>query len=158
MARNLTLKGEFFLADTISVMIEQGAKVRTHTGDGWLDTGTIDATLETNHILLDQGKGNKTTNESKDGVEIIAPSFVDPSAEISNSIIGPYASIGADCKITNSKITESILEAGCEIQSVALSRSLIGRDAKIQGRGDDHFFQLNVGDNSAVAFSELDSK
>jgi glucose-1-phosphate thymidylyltransferase len=158
MARNLTLKGEFFLADTISVMIEQGAKVRTHTGDGWLDTGTIDATLETNHILLDQGKGNKTTNESKDGVEIIAPSFVDPSAEISNSIIGPYASIGADCKITNSKITESILEAGCEIQSAALSRSLIGRDAQIQGRGDDHFFQLNVGDNSAVAFSELDSK
>lgn len=158
MARNLTLKGEFFLADTISVMIEQGAKVRTHTGDGWLDTGTIDATLETNHILLDQGKANKMTNESKDGVEIIAPSFVDPSAEISNSVIGPYASIGADCRITDSKITESILEAGCEIQSAALTRSLIGRQARIQGLGDGHFIQLNVGDNSDVAISEPDSK
>lgn len=158
MARNLTLKGEFFLADTISVMIEQGAKVRTHTGDGWLDTGTIEATLETNHVLLDRGRANKTVNKSIDGVEIIAPSFVDPSAEISNSVIGPYASIGAGCKISDSKITESIVEAECEIQAAALSRSLIGRYAKIQGRGHKHFIQLNVGDNSDVAFSEPESK
>lgn len=158
MARNLTLKGEFFLADTISVMIEQGARVRTHTGDGWLDTGTIEATLETNHILLDQGRANKTTNESNAGVEIIAPSFIDPSAEISNAVIGPYASIGAGCKISDSKITESVIEAGCQIQAAALSRSLIGRNASIQGRGDGRFIQLNVGDHSNVAFSESDPK
>jgi glucose-1-phosphate thymidylyltransferase len=158
MERNLTLKGEFFLADTISVMIEQGAKVRTHTGDGWLDTGTIEATLETNHILLDQGKANKTVNETNDGVEIIAPSFVDPSAEISNSVIGPYASIGAGCKIADSQITESIIEADCEIQAAALSHSLIGRQATVLGRGHKHFIQLNVGDNSDVAFSEPDGK
>jgi glucose-1-phosphate thymidylyltransferase len=158
MARNLTLKGEFFLADTISVMIEQGAKVRTHTGDGWLDTGTIEATLETNHILLDQGKANKTTNESNNGVEIIAPSFIDPTAEISNSVIGPYASIGAGCRIIDSMITESIIEADCEILSAALSHSLIGRQATVLGRGHKHFIQLNVGDNSDVAFSEPDPK
>jgi glucose-1-phosphate thymidylyltransferase len=158
MERNLTLKGEFFLADTISVMIEQGAKVRTHTGDGWLDTGTIEATLDTNRVLLDQGKANKTSDESIEGVKIIAPSFVDASAEISDSVIGPYASIGAGCKISNSTVAESILEAGCEIQSASLCRSLIGRNAKIQGRGDGHFIQLNVGDNSDVAFSEPDAK
>ena len=157
MERNLALKGEFFLTDTISVMIQNGAKVRTETGQSWLDTGTIEATLDTNKILLDQGKANKTTDESNNGVEIVAPSFVHPSAKISNSVIGPYASIGADCVITNSKIKESILEAGCEIESAALSRSLIGRQATVQGRGDDHFIQLNVGDNSDVAFAELDS-
>lgn len=155
MGRNLTLKGEFFLADTISVMIEQGAKVRTQAGESWLDTGTIEATLDTNKILLDQGKANKTMNESKDGVEIIAPSFVHPSAEISNSVIGPYASIGADCKITDSKIAESILEAGCEIECAALSRSLIGRHARVHGEGDAHLLQLNVGDNSDIAFADL---
>ena len=156
MQRNLTLKGEFFLTDTISVMIEHGAKVRTETGESWLDTGTIDATLDTNRVLLDQGRANKTRNESRDGVEIVAPSFVHPSAEISNSVIGPYASIGADCKIDDSSISHSILEAGCHVQSAALTRSLIGRQAKIQGRGDGHFIQLNVGDNSDVAFAELD--
>lgn len=156
MERNLSLKGEFFLTDTISLMIEQGAKVRTKNGESWLDTGTIEATLDTNKILLDQGKANKTVNESSDGVEIIAPSFIDPSAEIANSVIGPYASIGANCKITDSKIKESILEAGCEIQSAALCRSLIGRQVKIEGRGDGHFLQINVGDNSHVSFADLD--
>ena len=154
MERNLTLKGEFFLTDTISLMIEQGAKVRTQIGESWLDTGTIEATLDTNKILLDQGKANKTANESNGGVEIIAPSFIDPSAEIANSVIGPYASIGANCKITDSRIKESILEAGCEIQSTALCRSLIGRQVKIEGRGDEHFLQINVGDNSQVSFAE----
>ena len=156
MDRGVMLKGEYFLTDTISIMIEHGAKVRTHEISTWLDTGTIDATLDTNKFLLDQGKANKITNETNDGVEIIAPSFVHPSAQISNSVIGPYASIGADCKITDSKIVESILEAGCEIDSAALTRSLIGRHATVLGIGDEHFIQLNVGDNSEVAFAELD--
>ena len=158
MDRNLALKGEFYLTDTISVMIEKGARVRTQNGDSWLDTGTIDATLETNHILLEQGKANITTNESKDGVEIIAPSFVHASARISNSVIGPYASIGADCRITESRIAESILEAGCEIESAVLERSLIGRQARVRGRGDGHCLELNVGDSSYVILTESEAK
>ena len=154
MERNLALKGEFFLTDTISLMIENGAKVRTQNGESWLDTGTIEATLDTNKILLEQGKANKTANESNNGVEVLAPSFIHPSAEISDSVIGPYASIGANCRITNSTIRESILEAGSEIQSAALTRSLIGRQAKVQGRSDGQFIQLNIGDNSNVTLSE----
>jgi glucose-1-phosphate thymidylyltransferase len=154
MERNLALKGEFFLTDTISVMIESGARVRTQEGESWLDTGTIDATLDTNRTLLDQGKANRTENESKDGVEILAPSFVHPSAQITNSVIGPHTSIGADCRITDSRISESILETGCEIESVALTRSLIGRQVKVQGKGDGQSIQLNVGDNSYVILSE----
>jgi hypothetical protein len=48
---------------------------------------------------------------------------------------------------------ESILEAGCEIQDAVLSRSLIGTQAKVRGRGDGHVIQLNVGDHSAVVLS-----
>ncbi|MGZ9223856.1 MAG: sugar phosphate nucleotidyltransferase, partial [Anaerolineales bacterium] len=76
--------------------------------------------------------------------------FVHPSAEIRGSVIGPHASIGANCRITNSQITESIIEAGCEIQDAALNRSLIGTQAKVRGRGDGHVIQLNVGDQSAI--------
>jgi glucose-1-phosphate thymidylyltransferase len=152
MERNLTLKGEYFLTDTVSLMIEKGAKVRTQKSESWLDTGTIDATLDTNKILLER-KANKTENENVDGVEIIAPSFVHPSAEIKNSVIGPYSSIGANCKIVNSWIEQSIVEADCEIQDAALSRSLVGIEAKIKGTGDGHVIQLNVGDNSDIFLS-----
>ena len=148
--RDLSLKGEYFLTDTVTLMIEHGAKVRIQKTDHWLDTGTIEATLDTNKILLDDGKANKTKNETLDGVEIIAPSFVHPSVEITNSVIGPYSSIGANCKITNSKIEESIVEADCEIQDAVLCRSLVGMQAKVQGKGDGQVIQLNVGDNSNI--------
>lgn len=150
--RNLTFKGEFFLTHTISLMIEQGAQVRTQESDSWLDTGTIDATLKTNKILL-EGKANRTKDETVDGVEVIAPSFIHPSAEIVNSVIGPYTSIGANCRIRNSRIEESIVEADCEITDAVLSRSLVGIEAKIQGRGDGQVIQLNVGDNSDIFLS-----
>ena len=152
MERNITLKGEYFLTDTITLMIEDGAKVRIQKADDWLDTGTIDATLETNKILL-SGKANKTQNENLEGVEIIAPSFVHPSAEIKNSVIGTYSSIGANCKIINSKIEESIVEADCEIQDVVMCRSLVGIQAKVRGTGDGHMIQLNVGYNRDIFLS-----
>lgn len=150
--RNLTFKGEFFLTHTISIMIENGAKVRTQISESWLDTGTIEATLETNKILL-ESKANKTKNEMVNGVEIIAPSFIHPTADIQNSVIGPYASIGANCKIVNSKIEESILEADCEIQDAVLSRSLIGLKARVRGKGDGQVIQMNVGDDSEIMLS-----
>jgi glucose-1-phosphate thymidylyltransferase len=153
MQRGIMMKGEYFLTDTISLMIEHGARVRTNEISTWIDTGTIEATLDTNKILLEQGKANKTINETNDGVKIIAPCFIHPSAEIRQSVIGPYASIGANCRITNSNITESIIEADCEIQDAALSRSLIGTQAKVRGRGDGQVIQLNVGDDSVVLLS-----
>ena len=153
MQRGIMMKGEYFLTDTITVMIEQGAKVRTNEISTWIDTGTIEATLDTNKTLLEQGKANKAIDETRDGVKIIAPSFVHPSAEIRLSVIGPYASIGPDCNITNSEVRESILEAGCEIQDAVLNRSLIGTQAKVRGRGDGNVLQLNVGDHSAVLLS-----
>jgi glucose-1-phosphate thymidylyltransferase len=83
-------------------------------------------------------------------VKIIDPVAIGEGAEISNSTIGPHASIGPNCRIQNSTITESILEEGCEIQDAALDRSLIGRQAKVKGRGDGHVIQLNVGDASEI--------
>jgi glucose-1-phosphate thymidylyltransferase len=103
--------------------------------------------------LLEKQGGNTSTQVDKytsRQVTIIKPSFIHPSAEISNSTIGPHASIGANCKIENSTISESILEADCEIQDSVLKRSLIGQQAKVKGRGDGHVSQLNVGDSSEV--------
>jgi len=149
MERGIMLKGEYFLTDTISLMIEHGAKVRTNKISTWLDTGTIEATLDTNKVLLEK-MGKQADRHIGKETKVIEPSFIHPSAEIVNSTIGPYASIGANCKIENSQIVESILEAGCEIKDAALSRSLIGRQAKVKARGDGYVMQLNIGDTSTI--------
>lgn len=152
MQRGIMLKGEYFLTDTISLMIEGGAKVRTQEIGTWLDTGTIDATLDTNKLLLDK-LGSNVEKFNGSNVEIIEPVAIHETAEIRDSKIGPHASIGANCRISNSNISESIIEADCEIQDAVLNRSLIGRQAKVRGRGDGHVSQLNVGDNSEVRLS-----
>jgi glucose-1-phosphate thymidylyltransferase len=153
MQRGIVLKGEYFLTDTISIMIEQGAKVRTQTIGTWLDTGTIDATLDTNRVLLEKmGKQGDTYTGAQ--VKVIEPSFIHPSAVITNSVIGPYASIGANCKIDSAVITDSIIEEGTHITRAALKRSLIGRNCRVEGQSNpQEASSLNVGDNSTVIHS-----
>jgi len=151
MNRNMTLKNEFFLADAMSIMIERGTKIRVHEISTWLDTGTIDATLDTNKIMLDRGAANITKDETRGSVKIIAPSFIDPSAEISEAVIGPHASIGAKCKISQAVIQESVIEEGTEIKRTALVNSLIGSHCYVEGQPNkEEPMSLNIGDNSSV--------
>jgi glucose-1-phosphate thymidylyltransferase len=149
--RGASLKGEYFLADTINIMIEAGLKMRTQTVEVWLDTGTIDATLETNRYLLEHGLGNKTGNEDQTGTIFLPPVFVHASAEVHHSVIGPYASIGAECRITSARIEDSILETGVKVETAALKGSFIGRQAWVKGRSaEDPALKLNLGDNCSI--------
>lgn len=149
--RNQMLKNEYFLADAMTIMVERGAKIRVHEIDTWLDTGTIEATLETNKILLERGAANVTQDEQRGTVLINAPSFVHPSAEIEQAVIGPFASIGPNCKISQAVIQESIIEAGTTIKRTALTRSLIGRNCYVEGQPNkEEPLILNIGDDSSV--------
>ncbi len=149
--RGTSLKGEYFLADSINIMIERGLKMRTKNVSVWLDTGTIEATLETNRYLLEHGRESNPQNIKDENSKIVPPVFVHESAEITDSVIGPHVSIGAGCVVTGSKIEDSILEAGVTVSAAALKGSFIGRQAQVQGRSaDDPPLKLSVGDNSSV--------
>ena len=153
MARGVMLKGEYFLTDTISILIEGGAKVRTERISTWLDTGTIDATLDTNAILLDHGADNTAAVDCGHTVKIIPPVFIHPSAQISAAVIGPHVSIGPDCTIEAAVISESIIEQGTRIERTALTRSLIGRNCVVEGQPDPtEAASLNIGDDSTLMF------
>ena len=147
--RNVMLKNEYFLADAINIMLKHGTEGRVEeVGDYWLDTGTIDATLETNKKLLEGSKVGKFESEN---VEIIPPIFVHPSVKISNSKIGPNVSIAADCEINDSQIENSIIEAKTKIHASVLKDSLIGKQVQVEGCGGvEHPASLNIGDNSWV--------
>ncbi len=146
--RGASLRNEYFLTDGLNIMIERGLKMRTQTVDTWLDTGTIEATLQTNRILLE--RANLPTLP-RSGVTIVPPVYLHDSAVIENSIIGPHASIGADCRIRNARVEDSILEAGVSVEAAALKGCFLGRQARVQGRSaEDPPLTLNIGDNSAV--------
>jgi len=148
--RGTSLKGEYFLTDAINIMIEHGMKMRTQNVAVWLDTGTIQATLETNRYLLEHGRENAANHFGED-VKIIRPVFIHPTAEVTNSTIGPHVSVAADCKITNAHVEDSIVESGTTLEAAALKGCYIGRRARVAGRSaDDPPLTINIGDDSSV--------
>ena len=146
MRRDIQLKGEYYLADAVNIMLERGLKMRVEKVDVWLDAGTVEAMLETNHYLLEHGRDNSVLAAQRTGVVIIPPVFVHPSAKIEYSVIGPHASIGAECCVQGSIVRNSILEDGAHVTDVILENSLIGRQAQIQRRA----MVVNAGDQTVL--------
>ena len=78
--------------------------------------------------------------------------FLKAEIDARRIIYGVNTSFGPMCNkiIEDSQIEDSIVEAGCEIKAAALVRSLVGGQAKVQGRGEGQSMSLNIGDNSVV--------
>lgn len=146
MQRNIQLKNEFFLADAVNIMLERGLKMRAIPVEVWLDAGTPETLLETNRYLLQHGRDNSAEVAKRPGVVVIPPVFVHPSAEVTQSILGPNTSVGAGCKINNSIIRETIFEDEAQGLGVILEDSLVGRKAVISRRAG----KINAGDQSEV--------
>jgi len=139
------LKDEFFLADAINILLDGGAKMRTHPVGVWLDAGTPESLLETNRYLLEHGRDNSSA-ALRPGVAIIPPVFISPTAEIENSVIGPFVSVGPDCTLSNAIVRNSILADGVQVSRMILEDSLVGRDVSLEGQAS-HF---DLGDQSWV--------
>ncbi len=146
MARNIQLKNEYFLADAVNILLERGMKMKVHPVDTWLDTGTPDATLETNRYLLDHGRDN-STEAARAGVTIIPPVYIHPSARVTNATLGPHTAIGAEVVISGATIRNAIVEDHAEITDAALEEALVGKRAKVKGMKGS----VNVGDDSIIS-------
>ncbi len=149
MQQKTQLKGEFYLVDAVNIMLDQGLQMRLETVEEWHDCGKPDALLETNRYLLDNGRDNSPEAAKRETIVVVPPVYIDPTAEIARSVIGPYVSIGPGCVIKNSMLQNSIVDENSEISETSLSHSLIGRHARLIGR----YRSLNVGDSSEINFA-----
>ncbi len=127
-------------------MLADGLKMRVEPVEIWKDCGKPDALLETNRYLLDHGRDNTETAQQRPDALIIPPVYIDPSAEIRRSVIGPHVSVGPECQIEDSVIRDSILEARASVTQSLLDASLVGVDARVAGS----FRAVNLGDNSVT--------
>jgi glucose-1-phosphate thymidylyltransferase len=148
MERRIMTKNEYFLADAMQLMVENGQRFVTRGVSQWLDCGKPDTVLETNRYLLGHGHDNSSELPHQDGVVIIPPVNVHPTANITNSVIGPNVTIGANCLIEGCILRDTIIDTGANVRAYLLENSLIGRSATVEGR----FRTLNVGDSSALGF------
>lgn len=145
MEHNIQQGNEFYLAAALQHLIDQGAYLTPLPVAVWEDCGKPDALLSTNRFLLQQQSESPTIP----GSVVVPPVVVDPTAKIRNSVIGPYASVGAGVTINNSIVTDSIVDEGAQIETMLLRDSIVGRQAFV--RGD--FMRLNVGDSSDIVLA-----
>ena len=145
MAQESPTNGEYFLADALQRMIDRGARLQVLPVSVWEDCGTPEAVLQCNRYLLAQASSQEIRlNHSI----VIPPVFIAPTAEVSNSIVGPYVTIGDNTRIDNSILRDCIVNDGSFLENVVLRDSLIGSHATVRGA----YRRLNMGDSSEIFF------
>jgi glucose-1-phosphate thymidylyltransferase len=145
--RKKSLKNEYFLADAINILLENGAKFKIKQVDSWLDAGIPEALLETNRLLLDRNGGSSLESLHFKGCAIIPPVSISDGILIENSVIGPHVTLGEDCVLKNVVICNSIVDAGSKISNKVIEGSLIGKKVILEGKPE----HLNVGDDSLIS-------
>jgi glucose-1-phosphate thymidylyltransferase len=145
---NVRSEGEFVLTDGLMRMLEQGISFSTFEVSNWYDCGKKENLLETNALLLDKEGYASANLPEYDNAIIIHPVSIGTSCRISNSIIGPHATIGSNASITSSIVKNSIIGNFAALREVVLLDSVIGNDTSITGFRQS----LNIGDNAEIDF------
>jgi glucose-1-phosphate thymidylyltransferase len=135
-------RGEYQLTDALQLMVEAGHEIKTFPIEGWFDCGEPVALLETNRMLL----ARVEDVPRRPGSIIIPPVWIDDSAAIQNSIIGPNVSVAGGAIVKDSIIRDSIVSEYAAVEALILQGSIIGDRATAQGKPAS----LNVGDSSQV--------
>ena len=145
---NKKTKNEYYIADALQYLVDDGMTFLPETVPSWLDCGNPTAVLTANRFLLGSGGMDNSGEVAVRQSIIIPPVRIDPSAVIKQSVIGPNVTISADCEISGSIIRDTIVGESATINDAHLESSLIGRNASVQGK----YNAVNVGDSSSISF------
>lgn len=145
-------RNELEITEAFQVMLDRGMDVGYATVDGWWkDTGTVDEFLDCNRMVLDKIERNVPGQFSEYNISgrvsigenvrisgntrILGPSYISDGVEIEDCYIGPYSSIGSNCRLRRVEIEDSVImdEASIEISDgTRISRSLIGGNTTVK--------------------------
>ncbi len=162
-------RGELEITDAIQWLIDQGLTVRSEVVDGWWkDTGTLDAMLESNRLVLETVERRVEGRVDADsriegrvvveaGAEIVrstvrGPAVIGAGTRVADSFVGSFTSIDRGCVIERSEIEHSIVLAGSTIVGAGrVVDSLVGREVEVTGAvGRPRATRLMLGDHSRV--------
>jgi len=122
-------KNSYQLTDALQIMINKGAKIVSKDVNSWFDCGSINTLLLTHKEILND---IKESSKIKDSV-VINPVFIDKTAVVKNSVIGPFVSVGKGVVINRSVIKNSIIVDDAVVENAVLDSGFVGRAAKVKG-------------------------
>jgi glucose-1-phosphate thymidylyltransferase len=163
-------RGELEITDAIQYLLEKGYRViGQKLNTWWLDCGKKDDLLEANRVVLDGRIQREVKGEVDEASklagrviieagatiwqsEIRGPTIIGKGTVVRASFIGPYTSIGCNCKVIGSGVEHSVVLDGGAIQNVErLEDSIIGQNAVVRRSLNDHrALRLMIGDDTEV--------
>jgi len=162
-------RGELEITDAIQWLIDQGKRVRAEVVEGWwIDTGTRDALLEGNGLILEtmerRIEGQVDAESRIDGRVVIeagaevvrstirGPAIIGERTRVVDSFVGPFTSIYHDCQVTASEIEHSVVLAESVIAGIPrIEDSLVGKQVHVtRSEERPRAARLMLGDHSRV--------
>jgi len=146
---NIREKGEFQFTTALQSLAKKGAKFVPGQVSEWLDCGNKAVTVQTNQRYLEFIKDQSLVSGKAKLLNsvIIPPCFVGDGAIIENSVIGPHVSVGENTRISDSRISNSIIQKDSTVRYAMLKDSMLGNFIIFEGSRLD----LSLGDFNTIA-------
>lgn len=166
-----SMRREYEITDAIrSIILSKKYTVISHiVTDWWDDTGTAEAILHANHLILSDLK-HKIEGTIEEGAKLIGnielgaksiiksgtvlrgPVIIGKNCNIGPGYIGPYTSIGDNTTIIGGEVESSIIIGDTRIESEKkIVDSLIGRFTNITSRNSlPKGYRFIIGENSDI--------
>ncbi|MCB9348452.1 MAG: NTP transferase domain-containing protein [Lewinellaceae bacterium] len=148
---DITDKGEYQLTSALDILKDNGVKFRSARIEEWLDCGNKDNVLATNQRILElkaESENLVASNITKKNAIIIPPCYIGEGAVISNSVVGPYVSLGNNSTVEDSVISNSVIQNNTKIHHANLSNSMLGNEVEYHGEKSE----ISIGDFSEYRF------
>lgn len=144
---NIKEKGEFQLTNALENMKIDGAKFYPGKVLEWLDCGNPLAAIHANNRVLEYTENDEPrANLILENSSIIEPCYIGSNVKISNSTIGPHVSIGHNCVLSESLVSNSLIQNNSNITKADLDKSMIGSRVDYTGNSK----QISIGDYSKI--------
>ena len=148
---NIMNGGEYQINDGIKRMMKDGKVFKTGSVDEWMDCGNKEITLETNSKMLgflEKDAEEQLVDKSViiENSTVIPPCYIAKHTTLKNSTIGPNVSLGENCVIENTNITESLIQNHTTVKNAKLKNAMIGNHVIYDG----NYTNVSIGDYSKL--------
>ena len=124
-------QGEYYLTDAFQWMIEHGKRILTAEVGGWYDCGKLDTLLETNEILLRQGRGapGRLSPASRSTIRSTSRT----ASPIERSTIGPNVSLERGHHGRRQRGRATPCSAAMPVAGSELDTAMLGNQVVVEG-------------------------
>ena len=135
---------EYQLTDALQNMMEIGLRFYSESVDEWLDCGNKEATVQTHARVLEHRGHFVNPNAQVEQSVIVPPCHIAAGAVIRHSVVGPYVTVEAGSQIERSVVSDTIVQQNARIENIVLHNAMMGTEAVAAA----HAVSVNLSDYS----------